>query len=131
MADRIARSEPQAVHDLNMRETIVQEAMEWGSCYPHQGKEPEGCGDCARDVLHDEVKRLHAVEEVARKMAKALGLMRDKWENGTQCFEADEGGSIEDGSPVGDAFKLSDEDYNSILLLLSLPLVSELLKGQK
>lgn len=108
MADRIARSELQAVHDLHMRETIVLEAMEWGSCYPHQGKEPEGCGDCARDVLHDEVKRLHAVEEVARKMAKTL-----------EYINADSSARLNTGG------------WNALNECLALPLVSELLKGQK
>lgn len=61
--------------------------------------------------------RLEREDEIAA-LEEALALMYDKWENGVSCYEADEEGDCSEGSSLGNAFKLSEKEENSILALL-------------
>ena len=52
-------------------------------------------------------------------MKASLGLIYDRWENGTPCSEAGEDGQIEEGaSSLGNAIKLSFAEEQEILNLI-------------
>lgn len=70
-------------------------------------------------VLHD---RRELVKYV-RELQGLLGLIYGKWENGDPCFEEPD----TFGGPLGNAFKLSDEEERAILAALS----SASAKGQE
>ena len=74
-----------------------------------------------QSALHSSEKAIQAKREIdalrrERDEAKAaLKLIYEKWENGTPCFEDPD----ECEGPLGNAFKLSYEEENKILLSLN------------
>ena len=76
--------------------------------------------------IRDEIERLRKAgqENVALRAERdrlkaSLGLIYDRWENGTPCSEAGEDGQIEEGaSSLGNAIKLSFAEEQEILNLI-------------
>lgn len=54
------------------RDADVESDFLWVPCGEHPVREPGECYYCAIDTLVDETRRLRAIEEVARKMARQI-----------------------------------------------------------
>ena len=57
------------------------------------------------------LRERYALQARVDALLPALEMMYDKWENGDQCFEDVE----ELSGPLGNAFRLSEEEENSVL----------------
>jgi hypothetical protein len=72
-----------------------------------------------KEAFLEQKQRAEAAEEQVKRLRDALVLIYDKWENGDPCFELSDGGTVdENGSSLGNAFKLSLEEEQEILNLI-------------
>ena len=62
--------------------------------------------------------QLDAAKAENDRLRAALEMFYDRWENGTPCTEANEDGDCTDGSPIGNAVKLSFAEEQEILNLI-------------
>lgn len=67
------------------------------------------------DAMETRISTLTAERDALRT---ALGMMYDKWENGIACQEADEDGDCSDGTNIGNAFRLTLEEEQTVLNLI-------------
>lgn len=79
-------------------------------------KEAQEALDQCRTLYNETIQRAVRAETLAEQNAKdakeaiaIAGLLFDAWEEGTPCFETD--GESGMGASIGNAFKLSDEDF--------------------
>ncbi len=63
-------------------------------------------------------KELRELRQERNRLKDALTNLYDKWENGTPCQEASEGGELIDGTNLGNAVKLTFAEEQEILNLI-------------
>lgn len=74
------------------------------------------CSECPRTAELSALRIAHdALKLRAERGRELLGLLYDKWENGTPCYEDVE----ECTGSLGNAFKLTDEEENGVLAHLA------------
>lgn len=97
---RANRAEERAVAAEQERDSAVSWNHRVSVCEKHTAEIVDGpCVIC----------ELEAAERKAEEAIAIAGLLFDAWEDGTPCYETD--GESGMGASIGNAFKLSDEDF--------------------